>query len=108
MIGVVGIGFTITFRLVTDDVQPAAMATTAYVPAWFAVAGFMIEFCVFDENELGPVQKWLLPPVEVKLIGFPAQTGEFPLAIGAAGMLLITTVCAATKDVQPDCTTNKL
>lgn len=57
MVGVLGIGFMITVTLATADVQPEAMVTTPYMPAWFAAEGFMPGFCVFDENELGPVHK---------------------------------------------------
>lgn len=101
--GVAGIGFTTTLVVPCEEEQPATETLIVYIPELAGTAFAMIGFCNVELNPLGPVQLYDPPATEgvVRLIGPFSHTGELLLAVGVAGIGMITTLVEAVAPEQP-------
>ncbi len=100
--GVAGVAFTTTVVVPKAEVHPFSVIVTLYVPAFASVEEAMVGSCTDDVNELGPVHVYVpLVAVEVRLIALPVHTGEFDPAVGADGVVLITTFTVPIAEVHP-------
>jgi hypothetical protein len=108
--GVAGIGFTTTAVVPKVPVQPFTVAVTEYVPALSAVTPLMDGFCVVELNEAGPVHVYVAPTMfdAVRFNVDPTHNGPLFVAVGAAGVALITTATVPAALVQPFTVTVKL
>ena len=84
-------------------VQPDTVTVMLYVPAMPALAVKREGFCVEETKAPGPVQLYVAVETAgvVNKIVDPKQTGEFPLAVGVAGIGFTITVVVPAKLAQP-------
>ena len=57
IVGVAGVGLTVTVVVPAVEVQPFTVAVTEYVPDIVVVALAMVGFCRFEVKPFGPVQE---------------------------------------------------
>ncbi len=103
IVGVAGIGLTVTFVVPGADVHPMTVMVTEYVPASAVAALARVGFCSAELNPFGPVQAYVAPPtvgVESEIVP-PAQYGPVFDAVGVAGIGLTTTPVVPAAEVQP-------
>src|SRR5260221_535463 len=103
IVGVAGIGLTVTFVVPGADVHPMTVMVTEYVPASAVAALARVGFCSAELNPFGPVQAYVAPPtvgVEREIVP-PAQYGPVFEAVGVAGIGLTTTLVVPAAEVQP-------
>jgi hypothetical protein len=94
---------TFTLNVPGGLVQPLTVAVTEYIPVAIVPAPAIVGFCKDEVNEFGPVQLKVAPPgfVEVKLMVDPAHKVAVPPAVGAAGVVLMTTAKVPAALLQP-------
>src|SRR5947207_13353402 len=103
MVGVAGIGLTVTFVVPAAEAQPLTVTVTEYVPASAVVAFERVGFCCAEVKPFGPVHAYVaLATVGVKSwIVAPSQYGPPLVAAGVAGVALTTTFVVPAAEVQP-------
>jgi hypothetical protein len=68
----VGNGFTVTL-VVAVAVHPVSVTVTVYTPLIAVVDVAIVGFCAVDVNAFGPLQEYVPPPDDERLIVAPAQ-----------------------------------
>src|SRR5947207_8665395 len=103
MVGVAGIGLTVTFVVPAAEAQPLTVTVTEYVPASAVVAFERVGFCCAEVKPFGPVHAYVaLATVGVlSWIVAPSQYGPPLVAVGVAGVALTTTFVLPAALVQP-------
>src|SRR5947207_2898636 len=103
MVGVAGIGLTVTLVVPAAEAQPLTVTVTEYVPASAVVAFERVGFCCAEVKPFGPVHAYVAPltnAVESEIVA-PSQYGPPLLAVGVEGMALTTTFVVPAADGQP-------
>src|SRR4029077_6453414 len=102
-VGVAGVALTTTFVVPAAEVQPLTVIVTEYVPASVSVAFARVGFCCAEVKPFGPVHEYVAPltnAVESEIVA-PVQYGPPLLAVGVAGVALMTTFVVPAAEVQP-------
>src|SRR6266567_3934136 len=103
MVGVEGIGLTVTPVVPAAEVQPLTVTVTEYVPASAVVAFARVGFCCEEVKPFGPVQAYVAfatAGVESAIVE-PAQNGPPFDAAGVAGIGFTTTGVVPPAEAQP-------
>src|SRR5882757_6093317 len=94
IVGMAGVGLTVTVVVPAAEVQPLTVMVTEYVPASAVVALERVGFCSADVKPFGPVHAYVAPltnGVESAIVA-PSQYGPPFEAVGVAGVALTTTL----------------
>jgi hypothetical protein len=86
-VGVAGAALTTTFVVPADEVHPATVIVTEYVPLAAVVAEGIVGFCEDEAKPFGPVHEYVAPEtaaVDRDTVP-PAQYGPVFEAVGVAG-----------------------
>src|SRR5258708_39926199 len=87
IVGVAGIGLTMTLVVPAADVQPLTVMVTEYVPASAVAAFERVGFCSEEVKPFGPFHAYVAPltvGVESEIVA-PGQYGPVFDAVGVAG-----------------------
>ena len=89
-----GVVFTITVANAFAEHPKEFITVTVYVPALESATFVIVGFCCGEEYPLGPSHAYVPPPLEVRLIVPPVQTGLFALADAEGAGFTVTVVVA--------------
>src|SRR5436190_1120458 len=103
MVGVAGIGLTVTFVVPAAEAQPLTVTVTEYVPSSPVVASGYVGFGCAAVKASGPGHAYLvLATVGVKSrIVAPSEYGPLLVVVGVAGVALTMTFVVPAAEVQP-------
>jgi hypothetical protein len=85
-----GRGLTVILTVLVATQLLASVTVTVYVPDIDVVEFNITGLCTRLVKLFGPVQLYEVPPEEVRLMVFPAQTGEVPRMVATGRGLTVT------------------